>query len=209
MFCKALPAIFALVLFPVGCVATAQDAQPEPKKPARVRTLDELADRKITLELKDATLKEALDALFKKVPVNRLVMIDTAVDTKITMKMEDVPFEGALTCILRSTKRMPLRYDAAGEILVVGSDDRQGGLIMTRTTKTWLDVKDVDVRYALKALLKASHADYTVDPSIAGQLTAVVNGEPFDAALKHVCENKATPISFRVEDGLYRFVANK
>src|SRR5690348_5370891 len=105
--------------------------QTDAKKPARIKNLDDLADKKITLDLQETTLKEALDRLFKKAPVNHVMMFDTSVDTKITMKVENVPFEGALTCILRSVKRLPLQYKTSGDILMISPDTRHGEQVST------------------------------------------------------------------------------
>ena len=205
MLRRRLPAFLSLLF--ISAVALSQTTQSADKKPARVRTLDELADRKVTLDLKEATLKDALDALFKKVPVNRMVMFDPGVDTKITLKVEDVPFEGALVCILRSVKRQPLSYSDAGGLLLISPNTRERGA--SAGTKFWVDVKDVDVRYAVKALMSAVHADYSFDPGGEGPITATITAEAFDATLKRLCENKASPITFKMEDGLYRFSASK
>lgn len=206
---KRLMLVLIVTLLQVGPSVRSQTAQTGTKKPDRVRTTDELADRKVSLDLKDVTLKEALDTLFKKVPVNRVVMFDTGVDTKITFKVEDVPFEGALMCILRSAKRMSLQYIASSDILVIGPD-RYSPFANAVNKKVWIDIKDVDVKFAIKALLDMVHPSYTFDQSVVGQISAVVNAETFDVALKRLCENKAAPVTFRFDDhGTYQFVSAK
>jgi hypothetical protein len=208
MFSKRMPVAITLCLLPI-CVSPARiAAQDEPKKPARVRTLDELADRKVTLELKDATLREALEALFKKVPVNRVVMFDTGADTKITFKVDDVPFEGALMCILRAAKRMPLQYESGSNLLIIGPD-RNSPAANATNKKVWIDVQGLEVKYVLQAILKGIHADYSCDASVSGQISLVVTGEPFDVALKRLCANKVAPLTWTQEDRLYKFSSAK
>jgi hypothetical protein len=178
--------------------------QTDAKKPARIKNLDDLADKKITLELQESTLKDALERLFKKVPVNHVMMFDTSVDTKITMKMENVPFEGALTCILRSVKRLPLQYSTAGDVLLISPDTRHGEQVSSANLKVWMDVEDVDVRFALTSLLKAVRASYTCDSHVQARFSISLAAEPFQAALEKLCKNEKAPLSYTVEDGLFR-----
>ncbi|MCC6484105.1 MAG: hypothetical protein IT209_04585 [Armatimonadetes bacterium] len=60
----------------------------------------ELRNKPITLELVNAPIRAAVQALFKFVPFNNTVASD--VDGSVTVSLRDVPFEQALRAILRA-----------------------------------------------------------------------------------------------------------
>jgi type II secretory pathway component HofQ len=196
----------------VGLLAVSVPAvsQSDAKKPARVKLLSELDDRRVNMTLEEATLKDALDRLFKLVPMNRVLMFDAGVDTKITMKLENVPFEGALVSILRSVKRMSLNFETNGDILLITDNGRFGQPATAVNKKVWADLQDVDIRSAIKALLWTWRPNYTVDQGVTGNVSLVVAGEPFDVALDKLCKSEKNPVSVSVDDdGLFRFKSAK
>lgn len=65
-----------------------------------------------------------------------------------------------------------------------------------------LDLKDIDVSDALKALFNGSGKSYSIDASVSPvKVSAVLKDIPFDSALKVIV--KAAGLVYRVENGVY------
>src|SRR5439155_17653906 len=128
--------------------AQAETGKQHADRAANLRRINEL---KVTLKLEEASERQALESLFKKVELNYLYIVDPLIDTRISLAVEDVPFEGALVSILRSVRRDPLSYQPDEQIILSVTPDRHMGVTTNLPgRRVWLDFDHVDVRYALK-----------------------------------------------------------
>ena len=71
-----------------------------------------------------------------------------------------------------------------------------------------LNLQDVDVRDALRALFKyANGTSYVVQPEVQGTVTISLSNVKFELALRNILDQvKAT---FRIEGGIYQIIARK
>jgi hypothetical protein len=69
---------------------------------------NDLANKKVTLNLTNADIRSALQLLFNTVGVN--YSLDSNVRGTVTVSLNDTPFQTALESILRSSSMIPLTY---------------------------------------------------------------------------------------------------
>lgn len=110
---KALTTVFltaALGVIPAGVGAQAPQETPAVVKPA-VPTLPD-----ISLDLRDAPLRQALEQVFQAAKVD--FSIDPSVSGFVTLKLTDQPFESALRLVMRGATT-PLSYTREGNVYIV------------------------------------------------------------------------------------------
>jgi hypothetical protein len=71
--------------------------------------------------------------------------------------------------------------------------------------KVTLNLENADIRYALKLLFQSVGVNYTLDPTVQGQVTVSLTDVPFSVALGSVLKSVQTvqPLTYRVESGVY------
>lgn len=106
----ALTAVTLLTLasFPAGSHARQDTPDGGPAKSAAQAT--------VSLDVRDARLRDVLEMLFKQAKVNYL--IEPGVDGFVTMKVSDQPFEAALKLTLRSGS-IPLVYSLENGVYII------------------------------------------------------------------------------------------
>lgn len=86
---------------------------------------------------------------------------------------------------------MPLKAAAQA-----GGQDEIGNQVIAT-----LDLQDVDIRDAIRALFKNVNANYVVQPEVQGTVTITLKNIKFDVALRNILDQvKAT---YRIEGGMY------
>jgi type II secretory pathway component HofQ len=198
---------YLLPVFIIVCAAayTLKAYSQQENSPTRVRTVAELNKHKISVNFEDATLKDALERLFRLTPVNHVIVLKGGIDGKINFSTKEVPFEGALVSILRSVPQEPLSYSDEQDVLIVSPGRTPGGQLSTLNRRVWADLKDVDVRYALKALMATFGFNYTVSQDVQGAVTIKAEDVSFEAALKKIIEASKVPITYRMDGNVYVF----
>ena len=108
-------AALALTLIAYPTMVHAQEETPkgESEKSAAKADAKQTA---VTLDVRDARLRDVLEMLFQQAKVNFL--IDAAVNGFVTMKVSDLPFEAALKLTLRSGS-VPLAYVVENGVYIV------------------------------------------------------------------------------------------
>lgn len=194
----------ALLLAVCSIHAVGAQAPPpdRPAKEGRVNDIATLNDKKVTLSLSDATIRDALKALFTQIEVNRCIVFDTAARGLLTFTVKDVPFEGALVSILRSSRRARYAYGDTGSMLTIAPEN---GPVDRAILRISLGVKDVDVRYVIKSLMQSIRANYTMDQNVSGKVTLAFDYLPFDLALEKALRASKAPLTFDVDAGTYLF----
>ena len=71
----------------------------------------------VTLDLKDAPIRGAIEAMFKQAGINNYV-IDNNVSGFVTLKITEQPFENAFKLIMRASS-VPLTYTKENEVWIV------------------------------------------------------------------------------------------
>jgi type II secretory pathway component GspD/PulD (secretin) len=84
--------------------------------PVLAQTVQERAAPPVTLDLRDAPIRDALEKIFKNAKVDYL--IDPGVAGFVTLKITEQPFENALRLILRSAQT-PLIYTKESGVYIV------------------------------------------------------------------------------------------
>ncbi|MBC8103386.1 MAG: hypothetical protein H7Z41_12475 [Cytophagales bacterium] len=74
------------------------------------------AEARVTLDLRDAPIRQALDQLFRQVKSD--YSLDNAVQGYLTLKITDQPFENALRLVLRSSS-VPLSYTVDSGVYLI------------------------------------------------------------------------------------------
>jgi len=119
----------ALYLFPrsleKGSFSRKREERPSPN--------ERWASKKVTLEFRNADVRDVLRALAKAVEVN--IIIDQEVSGNITVAFTDVPFAQAFEWVL---KLSGLSYRNLGYTLVVGKEERLKELFDRKDTKVFL-----------------------------------------------------------------------
>jgi type II secretory pathway component HofQ len=93
----------------------------------------------------------------------------------------------------------PLKANAHGLV-------RQSGQDVSQTTISSLNLQDVDIRDALRALFKyASGVSYVVGSEVQGTVTIELSNIKFEVALRNILDQvKAT---YRIEGGVYQIIS--
>lgn len=180
-------------------------ANPPQTGPARIKDLSTLNEKKITLTVADSTVRDALKALFAKVDVNRCVFFDAGSRGLLNFSVKDVPFEGALVSILRGTRRNQYRYENLQEMLLIHPGLIPGLAPDRASLRVSMDLKDVDVKWAIKALLRATSGNYTLDSDVTGNVTVSFDYLSYDQAFERVLHAASKPLVWELENGVYRF----
>jgi hypothetical protein len=174
-------------------------------KPARIKNLSTLNEKKVTLTVADSSVRDALNALFEKVELNRCVFFDAGGRGLLNFSVKDVPFEGALVSILRGTRRNQYRYEDFQEMLLVHPGLIPGMPVDRSSLRVSMDLKDVDVKWAIKALLQGISGNYTLDQYATGTVTVSFDYLNYDQAFEKVLHATSKPLVWEVENGVYRF----
>jgi type II secretory pathway component HofQ len=196
-----------LPVFVVVCAASysLKAYSQQDNTPTRVKTLAELNKRKITVNFEASTLRDALKKLFEMAPVNHVTVLEGGIDGKINFSTKEVPFEGALVSILRSVPQEPLSYSDERDVLVISPGRTPGVPLSTLNRRVWVDLKDIDIRYAIKALMNPFSFNYTVSQDVQGTVSLKLEGVSFEAALKKLLAESKVPITCRMDGEAYTF----
>jgi len=62
---------------------------------------------------------------------------------------------------------------------------------------------NADIRTALQQLFKSANVNYTLDQSVKGTVTASLTEMPFRTALDMILRTASTPLTYRMEHGIY------
>lgn len=82
--------------------------------PSRAQAVDDVSNKKVTLNLENADIRSALKLLFDTVGLN--FALDSNVRGAVTVSLNDTPFRTALESILRSSSMIPLTYRVEGGV---------------------------------------------------------------------------------------------
>ncbi|HTE17446.1 MAG TPA: STN domain-containing protein, partial [Armatimonadota bacterium] len=131
------------------------------------------AGRRVSLSLREVTLRAALSQLFQGTSVQYAVTPDVP-DVPVTFNLRDVSLRGALRLLLRNISvRVPAltlgREDGvlilAMRPLGLGGGAHDGPTDRARQTAS-VNLKEVRLRAALAALLAGTGEKYTVEPNV-------------------------------------------
>lgn len=119
--------ILLALLLPAGAAPRSSGAEPSRKRPAKLKTApakptdpeSRYLGEPISLDLKDADLKDVLRAFAELTAVN--IAIDPDVRGSVTVQLHDVPWDQALDLILRMNG---LGYVLEGRILRIGKPEK-------------------------------------------------------------------------------------
>jgi hypothetical protein len=71
------------------------------------------------------------------------------------------------------------------------------------TKKVTLNLENADIRYGLKLLFQAAGANYSIDQNVQGAVSVSLNDVSFRVALESLLKSASTPLTYRVEEGVY------
>jgi type II secretory pathway component HofQ len=207
-----LLAVATVSMFGLALARSIVQDNPDQGGPAtgrRARDVADLNEKKVSLNLEEATLKDALKALFEQVSVNHIYVVGPQQLRPMSFSVKGVPFEGALVSILRYSNKAPLSYGTDAEMLFVLPAREIGTKLNTVGYRCWIDLKDVDIRYAIKVVMGLLGENYVLDQNIQGTVTLKRAGLSLQSALDELLKACKTPISYRQQDGTYLFSASK
>lgn len=183
-------------------------------KPGTLATLDAVPARKVTLDIKEVSLQNALEELFRNAKID--YSIDPAVQEHLLLKREsitisanDALFEDALKMVLRFSST-PITYtkEKDGYRIKLGSlpgepEKSTPTVSQANPFNVTLDLKDTPLRAALEQLFRMVKVDYSIDPSVQGYVNLKVTDMPFENALKLILRSSSTPLTYLKDSGVY------
>lgn len=170
----------------------------------------DLTDLRLTLNAKDLPVSDALRKLYESADLGGYAYSpQDLAGAKATIGFSAKEPNAALQSLLKAAGlEEKLRGEETSGVLVVSPREFAQARPDCRITA---HLKDVDVRYAIKAIMRIAGMNYTLDPLVMGTVTVDIADQPFRKALETVLSQAKTPLtlSYRVESGIYNVVPNK
>jgi hypothetical protein len=120
----------------------------------------------------------------------------------------NVPFKQAVISLLRSSdSRIHLRYELKDGLITVGRMRAPFDFTERGKGKVVAHLRGANaLQVVTKLLLHYGPVSYTLDPALLNTtITADINGQTLDEALKIVRRGASSPIFIKVENGIYKF----
>jgi hypothetical protein len=154
---------------------------------------------RVTLDLREVPLKEALARLFAAAgTTDTFVLADGLGATRpVTLALKDQSFEAALGLTLRAAS------PAAGPPLVF---EKSGTLYRIKAPAPPLfsvNVKDAPLRRVLEDLFTRAKVDYAIDNNVGGFVTIRLSDRPLAEALTLVLRAASPQLAWSLADGVY------
>ena len=131
------------------------------------------------VELSQAPIEVALREIFQD---KASFILSPEVKGEITASFNRVNAEKALSAVLRSAKATFRIEDGIYYI------EPRGEIALPFSTPLTMEFKDMEVRTAIKNVMKASRATYTIAPDVQGMVSLSLKGEGFAEALDKILE---------------------
>ena len=186
-------------------------------------------ERKVTLDLHNMPLREALEKLFGQMRID--FSIDRSLQGTVTAKITDLPVESALKLLLRFAS-LPFTYVKEGDVYIVKRfytepiiiDDTPR--IQPQTTQTKptppaptakaddkapapveqtvsLDLRNTPIREALEKLFRQTKSDFSMDNAVQGYVTLKITDQPLETALRMLLRSAPMPLTYSKDAGVY------
>jgi len=149
--------------------------------------------QKVSLELKNADIKDAIAALFKK--SGRSYSLAAGVSGHVDVNLKDVSFDAALTYLLKAVRADYRIVKNVYQIAPANSFSHES------QNTTNMDLENADVRETLRQLFKTVGVSYSVDPDVQGTVTLSLKNVTFEAALQNILHQ--VDATYSVEGGVY------
>lgn len=169
----------------------------------------DISDVKLSPSVVDEPATLALKRLLESAKVDYAFSPPDVGDSKVNVTLVDAPLQKCVKLYLRSASlQNKLQVGESGGVVGIYPIQSGNGGPNREVTAHF---KDVDIKYAIKALMRVSGADYTIDPMVCGSVTADFDNVPMREALEKVLKNVTGPftISYRLESGIFNIAPNK
>ncbi len=161
----------------------------------------------VTIEMKDAPLRDVLENVFRTTKVD--FSIDPNVQGRVSLSAKDLPLDDALKAIQRAST-VPFTFTKErGIYFVKPGTGSKAGASAAPTVKpvalpnVTLDLQDAPIRTALEQIFRTAKLDYSIDPSVQGYVNLKVTDMPFENALRLILRSSTTPLTYSVDNGVY------
>ena len=145
-----------------------------PGVPSRSRTY---TGQRITLELREGPLNDVFRLFADVTQLN--VVVHPGIRGTITIQAKDRPWDEVLDLILAPHG---LVASHVGNVLEIGPAARVGSSPRFKGEATDVDFKDLDLHEAFRRLAERGGREVSIDSSVAGRVTIVLKGVPWDQA---------------------------
>lgn len=170
----------------------------------------DVAAAKITLDVKDSPPAVAMRKLFESGGLNFAFSPEVLGKANVNASVSGMAVSESVQSVLKAAGlEGRATVEGGGGVFHIHPPINEPGIIKAERRVT-AHFKDTDIRYALKAIFGAVGVDYTVDPHVAGTVTAECESLPFRDALELILKKAAGPLSLRcrVEDRVYNVSVN-
>ncbi len=155
----------------------------------------------ISLDLKDASIRRAIDQLFKT--ANLPYTLDSAASGFVTLKSSNLSFEQALQLLLR-TATVPLTYTREnGVYRIYPRDASPTPQTEGMPRPVTLDLANAPLRAALMQLFELANVNYSLPPDMQGTVTLKLSNVPFESALETLLRSSPTRLTYRKDEKAY------
>lgn len=168
---------------------------------------------KVTLDVRDVPVREALEKLFAQANVD--YTLDNRVGMPVTMRVVNQPLDAVLRAVLLASG-MPLTYTSEGGVYIVrpmsdasiGIREDNVRLSITESAPgeqrvTMRSLNDLPLRDALRLLFQKAGFPYIIGTGVEGKITVSFADAPFETALRYLSLASTPPLTFTRENGVY------
>jgi hypothetical protein len=191
----------ALTLIGAGTAGAQQAATP-----AHVRIRTSPFDAMVSVDVKRTSLLTVLDLLMKQADAN--YTLDSHLqDASIgAVRLKNVPLLTAMSAVLRASNS-PATYRIENSIIAIVSKSEEpvaAGVTESNGDRLSVEMDHASLHQALKEIFASAHADFSLEQSVTDTpVTIHVHDQPFRVVLDTILRAAATPLSYRVENGVY------
>jgi type II secretory pathway component HofQ len=177
---------------PVCALAQTSDAPPT--------ALAETSLPPVSLDLRDASLRQALESLFDSARAE--YTLDPKVEGTVTVKFNNVPFDRALEILLK-TSSIPLKCIKENGVYIIKPQENPEPDNPALKKMVSLDFKDAPVRDALEQLFRTTNIQFSIDSRVNGLVTLKITDQPFQQVLHLLLRTATEPLKYIKRDGIF------
>lgn len=191
-----LATLFAVLLVVVGACPSLLGAAVDPPT-KRAPSSPAPAERTMTLDFKDADVRDVLRAVGTQFKLN--IVIDKEVQGNLTVHLQEVPVVEGLRMLLESNG---FTFDKQGEVYLVRKSEKDKKMKVEATaTRLSVDLQNYDVEDVLREISRQSGVNIVADQSVRGDITGLLHDVPFDIGLSSLLN--ANGLLLRRRAGIY------
>jgi type II secretory pathway component HofQ len=160
----------------------------------------------ISLDLRDTSLRQALETMFNT--INASYKIAPEVAGAVTVNINDMPFDRALELLLK-TSTIPLICTKENGVYSVRARNPVAASQPNSSLRLSLELKEATIKDALAGIFKQMNKQFSLPPTIEGKVTMTIKDQPLDKVVDLILGSATAPYTYAVKNGIYEITPRR